>query len=104
MHIVRHLLATLARAFVRIVLTALACGALAAGLVVLVAAVWGHQWPPNQLTYVAMVAFALIGAYAGGLTILFGEALRSVFDLAGGVERDVANVARIVEHDLGRLG
>ena len=64
--------------FVRLLLGATFSGLLAAGITLLVASEGTGEWPPQQLTYVAMVAIGVIVALTVSLFILLRAALRSL--------------------------
>jgi hypothetical protein len=64
--------------FVRLLLGVMFSGLLAAGMALLVASVGTGEWPPSQLTYVAMVAIGVIVALTVSLFILLRSALRSL--------------------------
>jgi hypothetical protein len=63
---------------VRMLLGATFSGLLAAGMTLLVASVGTGEWPPQQLTYVAMVAIGVIVALTVSLFTLLRAALRSL--------------------------
>jgi hypothetical protein len=63
---------------VRLLLGATFSGLLAAGMALLVASVGTGEWPPSQLTYVAMVAIGVIVALMVSLFILLRAALHSL--------------------------
>lgn len=90
MLLLRHLIGSLFRAFFRIMLTAIVFGVIAGGAALILAfAMGGRQWPPTTLTDIAVGAFALLMAYAAGLTVLLQEAVRGVKT----AEREVARAA-----------
>lgn len=90
MLLLRHLIGSFFRAFFRIVFTAIICGVLAGAVALGVAYTMGsHTWPPSTLTEIAAIAFAVLAAYAGGLTVLVQEAVRGVKS----AEREVARAA-----------
>ena len=64
--------------FVRLLLGATFSGLLAAGLTLLVASEGTGEWPPQQLTSVAMVAIGVLVAAVVSLFILLRAALRSL--------------------------
>ncbi|HEY1388954.1 MAG TPA: hypothetical protein VGF38_10450 [Ktedonobacterales bacterium] len=64
--------------FVRLLLGAAFGGLLAAGMTLLVASEGAGEWPPQQLTYVAMVAIGALVAAMVSLFILLRAALRSL--------------------------
>jgi hypothetical protein len=63
---------------VRLLLGATFSGLLAAGMTLLVASVGTGEWPPSQLTYVAMVAIGVVVAAMVSLFILLRATLRSL--------------------------
>ena len=90
MLLLRHLIGSFFRAFFRIVLTAIVCGVIAGAVALGLAYTMGsHTWPPSTLTEIAAIAFAVLAAYAGGLTVLVQEAVRGVKS----AEREVARAA-----------
>ena len=92
MILLKHLLGSFFRAFFRIVFTAIVCAVIAGGASLFLAyAMGGSHWPPTLLTEIAAIALAVLGAYAGGITVLVQEAVRGV----KAAERDVV---RAVEH------
>ncbi len=100
MTLIFHLIKSLFRAFFKITFTALFTGAVAAGVVLLVAYLNGQLWPPKTLTEVTAAAVGVLAAYAGGLTMLMREAVRAAFTaergVAKGVEQEVAGIEREV--------
>ncbi len=104
MSVARHIFGTIFRALLRIVVTALICAVIAIIVVLAVSYATLHQWPPHQLTTIATVGFAVLAAYAGGLTVLLVEAVRGFVAATRAVERDGASLLRTVEGDaLGAL-
>lgn len=100
MTLIFHLIKSLFRAFFKITFTALFTGAVAAGVVLLVAYLNGQLWPPKTLTEVTAATVGVLAAYAGGLTMLMREAVRAAFTaergVAKGVEQEVAGIEREV--------
>jgi hypothetical protein len=78
MKVLGFLLGTTDRLVSRVVLSALFAALLAAGVTLLVAAEGTRQWPPHQLTYVAMVIIAGLSAYAAGVSVLLRAAARAL--------------------------
>jgi len=77
------LLGTTDRLVSRVVLSALFGGVLAAGVTLLVASEGTQHWPPDQLTYVAMVTIAAFAAYATAVSVLLrAAASRLVHEVA----------------------
>jgi ABC-type multidrug transport system permease subunit len=90
--VIRTLFSSLFRAFFRIVITALVAAVIAGAVALLLAyTMAGQHWPPTLLTEIAVIAIAVLAAYASGLTVLVQEAVRGV----KAAERDVV---RAVEH------
>ncbi len=69
------LLKTTDRLVSRTLLNVLFFGVLAAAVTLLVAYEGTRQWPPQQLTYVAMAVIAGCVAYAAGVSVLLWAAL-----------------------------
>ena len=85
-----HLFGVLFRAFFRIVITALVAAAIAGAVAMLLAySMGGQHWPPTLLTEIAVIAVAVLAAYASGITVLVQEAVRGVKT----AERDVVRAA-----------
>jgi hypothetical protein len=78
MKLLAFLLRTTDRLVARVLLNALFAAVVAAGVTLLVAYEGTRQWPPQQLTYVAMVFFAGFAAYGAGVTILLRAAARGL--------------------------
>jgi len=78
MKVLRFVVNTTDGLVVRLLLGATFSGLLAAGMTLLVASVGTGEWPPQQLTYVAMVAIGVIVAAMVSLFILLRAALRSL--------------------------
>ncbi|HEV7126550.1 MAG TPA: hypothetical protein VGN32_03800 [Ktedonobacterales bacterium] len=78
MKVLAFVLKTTDRLVARILLTALFCGVLALVVTLLVAYEGTRQWPPQQLTYVAMAIIAGFAAYAGGVSVLLSGAVHSL--------------------------
>jgi ABC-type Fe3+-siderophore transport system permease subunit len=74
MKVLGFLLGTTDRLVARVVLGALFGGLLAAGMTLLVASEGTQHWPPQQLTYVAMVTIAVFAAYATAVSVLLRAA------------------------------
>jgi TPP-dependent indolepyruvate ferredoxin oxidoreductase alpha subunit len=100
MRIMGHLIATGCRTFWRILFTAVFAAALAAGVAVLVAYAGTRQWPPTQLTDVAAGAFAVLTAYAAGVTVLLSESVKALVDAAKVVEREAVAPIKAVGREL----
>jgi hypothetical protein len=78
MRVLRFVVNTTDGLVVRLLLGATFSGLLAAGMTLLVASEGTGEWPPQQLTYVAMVAVGVIVAAMVSLFILLRAALRSL--------------------------
>jgi hypothetical protein len=78
MRVLRFVVNTTDGLAVRLLLGAVFGGLLAAGMTLLVASEGTGEWPPQQLTYVAMVAIGAIVAAMVSLFILLRAALRSL--------------------------
>jgi hypothetical protein len=78
MRVLRFVVTTTDGLVVRLLLGAFFGGLLAAGITLLVASEGTGEWPPQQLTYVAMVAVGVLVAVAVSLFILLRAALRSL--------------------------
>jgi hypothetical protein len=78
MRVLRFVVNTTDGLVVRLLLGAFFSGLLAAGMTLLVASEGTGQWPPSQLTYVAMVAIGVIVAAMVSLFILLRATLRSL--------------------------
>jgi hypothetical protein len=93
-----HLIKSLFGAFFRITFAALLVGAVLAGGALLVAYHFDPVWPPTLQTELAVGAIGVLGAYAGGLTVLVRVALHAAFalerGLVTGVEREINNLER----------
>jgi len=78
MKVLALLVRTTDRLIARVLLSALFSAAVAAGVTLLVAYEGTRQWPPQQLTYVAMVMFAAFAAFGAGVWVLLRAALRGL--------------------------
>jgi hypothetical protein len=78
MNVLRFVVNTTDGLVVRLLLGATFSGLLAAGMTLLVASEGTGEWPPQQLTYVAMVAVGVIVAAMVSLFILLRATLRSL--------------------------
>ena len=78
MNVLRFVVNTTDGLVVRLLLGAFFGGLLAAGMTLLVASEGTGEWPPSQLTYVAMVTVGVLVAVAVSLFILLRAALRSL--------------------------
>lgn len=100
MRIMGHLITTGCRTFFRIVFMSLFAAVVAAGVAVLVAYEGSRQWPPTQLMYVAAGAFAVVSAYAVGVTVLMSESVKALVDAAKLAEREAVAPIKAVGHEL----
>jgi len=100
MTLVFHLLRALFHAFFRITFSALICAGIGGGATLLVAYQQTGQWPPKTLTEVAAIAIAILGAYAGGLTMLVKEAVKGVATVEKGAIKGVEEEAAGIEHEV----
>lgn len=98
--LLRHLFASIFRAFFRMLITAFFCGSIAGGAVLVAIYATTHQWPPHQLSLIAAAAFAVLAAYAGAITVLLGETLRGLATAVGVAERDLHATVKAVETEL----
>jgi hypothetical protein len=78
MNMLAFLLKTTDRLVSRVLLNALFFGVLAAAVSLLVAYEGTRQWPPQQLTYVAVALIAGFAAYAAGVSVLLRAALHGL--------------------------
>jgi len=78
MKVLRFVVNTTDGLVVRLLLGATFSGLLGAGMTLLVASEGTGEWPPSQLTYVAMVAIGVLVAIAVSLFILLHATLRSL--------------------------
>ena len=103
--IIGHLITTLFRAFWRILITTVIFAALGAGAVWLVLYHYTQrvQWPPTQMTLVALVGVGVLAAYAGGVTALMTEAVRALKEAAKIAEKEavapIQAAGRVLEGD-----
>lgn len=73
---------------------------LAAGAAMLVAYEGTRQWPPTQLSDVTAAAFAVLTAYAAGLTVLLSESVKALVDAAKVVEHEAVAPIKAIGHVL----
>ena len=78
MKLLAFLVRTTHRLVARVLFSALFSAVAAAGVTLLVAYEGTRQWPPQQLTYVAMVLFAGFAAYGAVVSVLLRAALRGL--------------------------
>jgi hypothetical protein len=84
MKVLAFLVRTTDRLASRVLLSALFSAVVAAGVTLLVAYEGTRQWPPQQLTYVALVLFAGFAAYGAAVSVLLGAALRGLVQATEG--------------------
>ena len=93
MGIIGHMIATAIGVFFRVIFMAIIWGVLAAGVVLLLSAMWLKQgWPPPLTTDIIGGAIVLLAAYAGGTTTVLRAITRGLLTVAKDVERDVGKV------------
>lgn len=97
MFVAGHLIKTFFKALGRIVLTALVCGVLGVGVVLLVSFVKSNHWPPDLLTWVSAVAVGVLALYAGGATVLMQEAVHALEDAVKDVRQDAGSAIKGAE-------
>ncbi len=91
MFVAGHLVKTFFKAIGRIFATAIICGIIGVGVVLLVAYVKTTHWPPDLLTWVSAVAVGVLALYAGGITVLMQEAVRALQEVAKDVEHEAGS-------------
>ncbi len=91
MFVAGHLVKTFFKAIGRIFVTALFCGVIGLGVVLLISYVKSSHWPPDVLTWVSAVAVGVLALYAGGITVLMQEAVRALQDVAKDVEHEAGS-------------
>jgi ABC-type spermidine/putrescine transport system permease subunit II len=98
MRVTGHILATFFKAIGRIILAAIVCGILGAGIVLLVSFVQtkGTGWP-GFLAIVTAVAVGVLSLYAGGVTVLMREAVRALQEAAKDVEHNAGSAIKGAE-------
>src|SRR5262249_25145560 len=100
MRIIGHLFTTGCRTVWRILFMSLFAAALAAGVAMLVAYEGTRRWPPPPSMYVAAGAFAVLSAYAVGLTVLLSESVKALVDAAKLAEREAVAPIKAVGREL----
>jgi hypothetical protein len=100
MRIMGHLVATGCRTSLRLVFTAVLAAAVAGGVALLVAYANTRHWPPTQMTDVTAAAFAVLAAYAAGVTVLLRASTRTLLGAAKVVEKEAVAPVKAVERDL----
>jgi hypothetical protein len=78
MKVLALLVRTTDRLVSRMLLSALFSAVVAAGVTLLVASEGTRQWPPQQLTYVAMAFVAGFAAYGAAVSVLLRAALHGL--------------------------
>jgi anaerobic C4-dicarboxylate transporter len=91
MRVTAHILGTLFKAIGKIILAAIFCGIIGAGVVLLVSFVKSNHWPPDTLTIIAAVAVGVLSLYAGGVTVLMREAVRALQEAAKDIEANAGH-------------
>ena len=97
MRIMGHLLARGCRTLFNMLFTAVLAAAVAGGAALLVAYAQTRHWPPSQMTDVTAVAFAVLGAYAAGVTVLLRASTQAVLGAAKVVEKEAVAPMKAVE-------
>ncbi len=100
MRIMGHLAATGCRTFFNLVFTAVLAAAVAGGATLLVAYIQTRNWPPAQMTDVTAAAFAVLAAYAAGVTVLLRASTRTLLGAAKVVEKEAVAPMKAVEREL----
>ena len=95
-----HILSTLGKAIVRVLLTALVGFIVGFGAVIAVVYVRLHHGP-GTVTYISAVLVGLVLAYALGATVLMIAAVEAAFDVARGAVKDAGSAIGDVEHGIG---
>ena len=100
MRIMGHLLARGCRTLFSMLFTAVLAAAVAGGAALLVAYAQTRHWPPSQLTDVTAAAFAVLAAYAAGVTVLLRASTQAVLGAAKVVEKEAVAPMKAVEREL----
>ncbi len=100
MRIMGHLVATGCRTFFNLLFTAVLAAAVAGGATLLVAYTETRHWPPTQMTGVTAAAFAVLAAYAAGVTVLLRASTRTLLGAAKVVEKEAVAPVKAVEREL----
>lgn len=87
MFVVGHLVKTFFKAIGKIFLSAIFCGAIGVGVVLLVVFVKTNHGP-DTLTWIAAAAVGVLALYAGGITVLMSEAVHALKDVAKDLEHE----------------
>jgi ABC-type Fe3+-siderophore transport system permease subunit len=103
MLVFRHVLGTVVKVFFKVVFATLIFAAIGAAAVLVVSYVTSGQWPPQSLTIVVVIAIAVLSGYAGGMTVLMGEAVREAIRGIRAVEQDVGDVVSTAEKGISGL-
>jgi Na+-transporting NADH:ubiquinone oxidoreductase subunit NqrC len=106
---IAHILGTLFKALLRILLVGVICGLIGAGLVYLLSFVKTGSSSFDLLTNIAAIAVGILALYAGGVTVLMIEAVRaaqmaarSVEKEAGAAFKDAGGVVQGIEKEIGK--
>ncbi|HEX8982770.1 MAG TPA: hypothetical protein VF792_08375 [Ktedonobacterales bacterium] len=94
MFVAGHLVKTFFKAIGRIFVTAVVCGAIGFGVVLLLAYVRTNHWAPDVLTWVSAIAVGVLALYAGGITVLMQEAVRALQEVARDVEHEAGSALK----------
>jgi hypothetical protein len=99
MRIMGHLVASGCRTLFNMLFTAVLAAAVAGGAALLVAYAQTRHWPPSQLTAVTAAAFAVLGAYAAGVTVLLRASTQAMLGAAKVVEKEAVAPMKAVERE-----
>lgn len=94
MFVAGHLVKTFFKAIGRIFATAIFCGIIGFGVVLLIAFVKVGHWAPDVLTWVSAVAVGVLALYAGGITVLMQEAVRALQEAAKDIEHEAGSALK----------
>ena len=100
MSLLGHLANTVFHTFFRLLLTALICALVGAGVVLGLAYFWANQWPPQQLTIIAAIAAAALLAYAGATTVLMTASAHALLDTVRYAKKETFTTGNIIESGL----
>ncbi|HUY80035.1 MAG TPA: hypothetical protein VMV29_24915 [Ktedonobacterales bacterium] len=100
MSAIGHILSTLAKAIVRVLLTAVI--GFVIGFAVVIGAIFTRH-APGTFDYIGAVLVGLLVAYASGLTVLMIAAVTAAFDAARGAVQDAGAAIGDVEKGVGAL-
>lgn len=104
-----HIIGTLFKALLKILLVGVICGLIGAGIVLLLSFVKTGSSHFDLLTEIAAIAVGILSLYAGGVTVLMVEAVkaaraaaRSVEKEAGAAFKDAGGVVQGIEKEIGK--